>query len=107
MKKLTAAMLIITAAFFLGLGGVSKTLMADASTDENINNGAHLDIVTLNKPQYEAVKSLVLDKHNVECMFNNDNETKKFKYDEKTIKDISSKSLLFYLGVGNENASVT
>lgn len=107
MKKLTAAMLIITAAFFLGLGGVSKTLMADASTDENINKGAHLDIITLNKPQYEAVKSLVLDKHNVECMFKNNNEMKKFKYDEKTIKDISSKNLLFYLGVGNENASVS
>ena len=107
MKKLTAAMLIITAAFFLGLGGVSKTLMADASTDENINKGAHLDIITLNKPQYEAVKSLVLDKHNVECMFNNNNEMKKFKYDEKTIKDVSSKNLLFYLGVGNENASVS
>lgn len=107
MKKLTAAMLIITAAFFLGLGGVSKTLMADASTDENINKGAHLDIITLNKPQYEAVKSLVLDKHNVECMFKNNNEMKKFKYDEKTIKDLSSKNLLFYLGVGNENASVS
>lgn len=106
MKKLTAAMLIITAAFFLGLGGVSKTLMADTSDNDKDNRDVYLNIMTLNKPQYKIVKILAGDKHNVEYMFNNIDEMKKYKYDENIVKNISNMDLFFYFGVGNENTSV-
>lgn len=106
MKKLTAAMLIITAAFFLGLGGVSKTLMADTSDSDKNNRDVYLNIITLNKPQYETVKMLAGDKHNVEYMFNSVDEMKNYKYDENIIKNISNMDLFFYFGVGNESTSV-
>lgn len=106
MKKLTAAMLIITAAFFLGLGGVSKTLMADTSESDKDNRDVYLNIMTVNKPQYETVKKLAGDKHNVEYMFNNFNDMKNYKYDENTLNNISNMDLFFYSGVGNESASL-
>ncbi|MBY0755800.1 zinc ABC transporter substrate-binding protein [Clostridium sardiniense] len=106
MKKLTAAMLIITAAFFLGLGGVSKTLMADTSESDKDNRDVYLNIMTVNKPQYETVKKLAGDKHNVEYMFNNFNDMKNYKYDENTLNNISNMDLFFYSGAGNESASL-
>lgn len=106
MKKLTAAMLIITAAFFLGLGGVSKTLMADTSESDKDNRDVYLNIMTVNKPQYETVKKLAGDKHNVEYMFNNLNDMKDYKYDENTLNNISNMDLFFYSGAGNESASL-
>ena len=106
MKKLTAAMLIITAAFFLGIGGVSKTLMADTSENEKNNRDVYLNIITVNKPEYEMVKEIAGDKHNIEYMFKNTKDIKDYKYDENTLKNISNMDLFFYSGAGNENATI-
>ena len=106
MKKLTAAMLIITAAFFLGIGGVSKTLMADTSENKN-NRDVYLNIMTVNKPEYEMVKKLAGNKHNIEYMFKNLSDEKDYKYDNNTLKNISNMDLFFYSGAGNENSTIT
>lgn len=106
MKKLTAAMLIITAAFFLGIGGVSKTLMADTSENKN-NRDVYLNIMTVNKPEYEMIKKLAGNKHNIEYMFKNLNDEKDYKYDNNTLKNISNMDLFFYSGAGNENSTIT
>ena len=103
MKKITAAMLIITAAFFLGLGGFSKPLMADTADSDKDTRDVYLNIITTNKEQYKMIKELSKDKHNIEYMFNNLDEAKKYKYDENTIKNISNMDLFFYQGSGNEN----
>ncbi|CUQ11078.1 metal ABC transporter substrate-binding protein [Clostridium baratii] len=103
MKKITAAMLIITAAFFLGLGGFSKPLMADTADSDKDTRDVYLNIITTNKEQYKMIKELSKDKHNIEYMFNNLDESKKYKYDENTIKNISNMDLFFYQGSGNEN----
>ena len=106
MKKLTAAMLIITAAFFLGIGGVSKTLMADTSENKN-NRDVYLNIMTVNKPEYEMIKKLAGNKHNIEYMFKNLSDEKDYKYDNNTLKNISNMDLFFYSGAGNENSTIT
>lgn len=106
MKKLTAAMLIITAAFFLGIGGVSKTLMADTSENKN-NRDVYLNIMTVNKPEYEMIKKLAGNKHNIEYMFKNLSDEKYYKYDNNTLKNISNMDLFFYSGAGNENSTIT
>ena len=49
------------------------------------------------KEQYNIIKELSKDKHNIEYMFNNLDEAKKYKYDENTIKNISNMDLFFYL----------
>lgn len=103
MKKITAAMLIITAAFFLGLGGFSKPLMADTADSDKDTRDVYLNIITTNKEQYKMIKELSKDKHNIEYMFNNLDEAKKYKYDENTIKNISNMDLFFYQVSGNEN----
>lgn len=105
MKKLTAAMLIITAAFFLGIGGVSKTLMADTSENKN-NRDVYLNIMTVNKPEYEMIKKLAGNKHSIEYMFKNLNNEKDYKYDNNTLKNISNMDLFFYSGAGNENSTI-
>ncbi len=99
MKKLTAAMLIITAAFFLGIGVVSKPLMADTSENDKNNRDVYLNIMTINKPQYEMIKKLCGDKHNVQYMFNNFNDIKNYKYDKSIVDNISNMDLFFYSAV--------
>ncbi|MEG2869215.1 MAG: zinc ABC transporter substrate-binding protein [Terrisporobacter sp.] len=104
MKKITAAMLIITAAFFLGLGGFSKTLMADTSESDKESRDVYLNIITTDKAQYKMLKELSGDKHNIEYMFSNFDEIKDYKYDDKAVLNISNMDLFFYSGAGNENA---
>ncbi len=106
MKKLTAAMLIITAAFFLGLGVVSKPLMADTSENDKNHRDVYLNIMTINKPQYEMIKKLCGDKHNVQYMFNEAKDVKEYKYDKGIINNISNMDLFFYSGSYYNNTPI-
>lgn len=99
MKKITFVMLIVTGALFLGLGSNSKSLMADTSAVTNsVNRDNYLNIITTNKMQSNMIKELSGDKHNVNHMFNSENDIKKYKITDDAIKNISNMDLFFYSG---------
>lgn len=102
MKKITYGLIIITLMLFLGLGFFQSPLLANTENDIDISEGVPLNITTVSKNQYSMVKSIVLDKHNVEYLSNNENEIYEFKYNEDIINNISERDLFIYSGINNE-----
>ena len=98
MKKVTFAMLIITFLLFLGLAFSPNQSLANTTYDSKTNRDIYLNIMTCNKMQYQMVKSIVKDKHNVEFMFLNEEDSKKFKYTEETTNNIRNMDLFLYSG---------
>ena len=62
-------MLLITFLLFLGIGVSSNPLIANTIDREDTSRDVYLNIITCNKIQYEMVKDIVGNKHNVEYMF--------------------------------------
>lgn len=102
MKKVTYGLIIITVMLFLGLGLFQSPLLA--STEDGVEPGEQvlLNITTVSKNQYYMVKSIVLDKHNVEYLSGNEKEIYDFKYNEDIINNISDRDLFIYSGINNE-----
>ena len=98
MKKVTFGMLVITFLLFLGIGVSSNPLIANTVDREDTSRDVYLNIITCNKIQYEMVKDIVGDKHNVQYMFNEEEASKNFKYTDETISNISNMDLFFYSG---------
>lgn len=98
MKKVTFAMLIITFLLFLGLAFSPNQSLANTTYDSKTNRDIYLNIMTCNKMQYQMVKSIVKDKHNVEFMFLNEEDSKKFKYTDETTNNIRNMDLFLYSG---------
>ena len=91
-------MLLITFLLFLGIGVSSNPLIANTVDREDTSRDVYLNIITCNKIQYEMVKDIVGNKHNVEYMFNDEQASKDFKYTDETISNISNMDLFFYNG---------
>ncbi|MGL5084166.1 MAG: metal ABC transporter substrate-binding protein, partial [Clostridium sp.] len=51
---------------------------------------------------YSMVKSIVLNKHNVEYLSDNENEIYEFKYNEDIVNNVSERDLFIYSGINNE-----
>ncbi|MBW6408864.1 metal ABC transporter substrate-binding protein [Clostridium weizhouense] len=98
MKKITFVMIIITIAFSLGIGLFSNPLLANTENNPKILRDKYLNIITVNKPQYQMVKKIVKDKHNVQYMFSNENDIKEFKYNKDVIENVSNMDLFIYTG---------
>ena len=113
MKKVTFAMLIITFLLFLGLGLSPDESLANATYDGEANRDVYLNIMTCNKMQYEMVKAIVGDKHNVQFMFINEQDSLNFKYTQETTNNIENMDLFLYSGneyeswVDNLNESIS
>ena len=105
MKKITFAMVIITIVLSLGMSVFSSPLLAN--TD---NSGAnrvesrdkYLNIITVNKPQYDMVKKITKDKHNVEYMLTEEDDITNFKYNNQVIDNVSNMDLFIYSGTNFE-----
>ena len=98
MKKVTFGMLVVTLVLFLGLNIFTDPIVAN-TVDKNYNQrDIYLNIMTCNKIQYNLVREIAGDKHNVEFMFNNNEESKDFRYTEETISNISNMDLFIYSG---------
>lgn len=100
-------MLGITLFLFLGLGMFTKPTVANTADRSESERDTYLNIITCNKTQYEMVKAIVGDKHNVEFMFIDEESSKEFKYTDETISNISNMDLFIYSGTqfepwGNE-----
>ena len=91
-------MLLITFLLFLGIGVSSNPLIANTVDREDTSRDVYLNIITCNKIQYEMVKDIVGNKHNVKYMFNDEQASKDFKYTDETISNISNMDLFFYNG---------
>lgn len=102
MKKLTYILVIFTLIFFVGLNYIYSPLMAIPTDKVNEEKDKHLNIMTVNKSQYEMVKALTKDKHNVEYLSENEDEVNFFKINDEIVKKISNMDLLIYNGLGYE-----
>ena len=91
-------MLFITLILFLGLGIFSNSTVANTVDDSNTERDIYLNIMTCNKPQYEMVKAIVGDKHNVEYMFKDEKASKEFLFNDETVINISNMDLFLYSG---------
>lgn len=102
MKKVTYGLIIITIMLFLGLGLFQSPLLASTENGMESAEDILLNITTISKNQYFMVKSIVVDKHNVEYLSENEKEIYDFKYNEDTINNISERDLFIYSGINNE-----
>lgn len=105
MKKVTFAMVLITIFLSLGMSVFSSPLLANTdntSTKRVESRDRYLNIITVNKPQYDMVKKITKDKHNVEYMFAEENDIKDFKYNNEVIDNISNMDLFIYSGTSFE-----
>nr|WP_290441576.1 zinc ABC transporter substrate-binding protein [Clostridium gasigenes] len=87
---------------FLGLGFFQSPLLANTENEIEAGEEVLLNITTVSKNQYSMVKSIVLNKHNVEYLSENESEIYKFKYNEDIINNISGRDLFIYSGINNE-----
>ena len=102
MKKITFAMVIITIALSFGMSLFSSPLLANTEKDRTENRDKYLNIMTVNKPQYDMVKKIVKEKNNVEYMFTNEKEISEFEYSEDVLRNISNMDLFIYSGTSFE-----
>ncbi|HCW54395.1 MAG TPA: ABC transporter substrate-binding protein [Clostridium sp.] len=103
MKKITFVMVIITITLSFGMSIFSSPLLANTENNNTSNSGAetrgkYLNIITVNKPQYEMVKKIVKDKHNVGYMFVDEKDINNFKYSQDVIDNVSNMDLFIYSG---------
>lgn len=87
---------------FLGLGFFQSPLLANTKNGVESGEDILLNITTVSKNQYYMVKSIVLDKHNVEYLSDDESEIYEFKYNEDIINNISERDLFIYYGLNNE-----
>lgn len=102
MKKITFAMVIITIALSFGMSLFSSPLLADTENNRTESRDKYLNIMTVNKPQYDMVKKIVKEKNSVEYMFTNEKDISEFKYSEDILNNISNMDLFIYSGTSFE-----
>ncbi|WP_160689745.1 zinc ABC transporter substrate-binding protein [Clostridium sp. C2-6-12] len=102
MKKITFAMVIITIALSFGMSLFSSPLLANTENNRVENRDKFLNIMTVNKPQYDMVKKIVKDKNNVDYMFTNEKDINEFKYSTDVLNNISNMDLFMYSGTSFE-----
>lgn len=98
MRKITFTMLIITFVLFIFLGVSKDQSLADISYSDENERDIYLNIMVSNKMQYEMVLSIVLDKHNVEFMFLNEEDSNNYIYNYETVKNLNNMDLFMYTG---------
>lgn len=105
MKKLTFAMVVITIALSLGMSVFSSPLLANTdntSTNRIESRDKYLNIMTVNKPQYDMVKMITKNKHSVQYMFTEEKDIYNFKYNNEVLSNVSNMDLFIYSGTSFE-----
>lgn len=95
-------MVIITIALSLGMSLFSSPLLANTENNRTESRDKYLNIMTVNKPQYDMVKKIIKDKCNVQYMFTNEKDISEFKYSESVLNNISNMDLFIYSGTSFE-----
>lgn len=102
MKKITFAMIVITIALSFGMSFFSNPLLANTDNNRAENRDKYLNIMTVNKPQYDMVKKITKDRNNVEYMLTEEKDISEFKYSEDVLNNISNMDLFIYSGTSFE-----
>lgn len=102
MKKVTFIMVFITMILSLGMTIFQSPLLANTESKKNEFRDIYLNIITVNKPQAEMVKSISGNKHNVEYMITDEKDIKNFEFDDDVIKNVSNMDLFIYTGTDFE-----
>jgi len=95
-------MVIITIALSFGMSLFSSPLLANTENNRTESRDKYLNIMTVNKPQYDMVKKIIKDKYNVQYMFTNEKDISEFKYSESVLNNISNMDLFIYSGTSFE-----
>jgi ABC-type Zn uptake system ZnuABC Zn-binding protein ZnuA len=95
-------MVIITIALSFAMTLFSNPLLANTENNTTESREKYLNIMTVNKPQYDMVKKIIKEKNNVEYMFTNEKEILEFKYSEDVLSNISNMDLFIYSGTSFE-----
>ena len=95
-------MVIITIALFCGMSTFSSPLLANTEINGDESREKYLNIITVNKPQYDMVKSIIKERHNVQYMFKNQKDINEFKYTNEVINNVSNMDLFIYTGANFE-----
>jgi zinc/manganese transport system substrate-binding protein len=95
-------MVIITIALSFGMSLFSSPLLANTENNKTESREKYLNIMTVNKPQYDMVKKIIKEKNNVEYMFTNQKDISEFKYSEDVLNNISNMDLFIYSGTSFE-----
>lgn len=100
-------MVVITITLSFGMSIFSSPLLANTEKSNSSNSGVesrskYLNIITVNKPQYEMVKKIVKDKHNVDYMFTDEKDINDFKYSQEVLDNVSNMDLFIYSGTNFE-----
>lgn len=98
LKKLTFVMLFITFIMYISLTLSNYIDGTNAKNTKSEERGAYLNIMTTNKPLCEMVKSIVGDKHNVEYLFEEEEEVKTYEFDKRISPNLNNMDILFYIG---------
>lgn len=80
----------------------SSPLLANTDNNRAESRDKYLNIMTVNKPQYDMVKKIIKEKNNVEYMFTNEKDISEFKYNEDVLNNISNMDLFIYSGASFE-----
>lgn len=102
MKKITFVMVIITIALSFGMSLFSSPLLANTENNRTESRDKYLNIITVNKPQYDMVKKIIQEKNSVEYMFTDEKDITEFKYNEVVLNNISNMDLFIYSGTSFE-----
>lgn len=102
MKKITFAMVIITIALSFGMSLFSSPLLANTENNRTENRDKFLNIITVNKSQYDMVKKILKDKNSVEYMLTSEKDITEFKYNDEVLSNISNMDLFIYSGTSFE-----
>lgn len=102
MKKITFAMVIITIALSFGMSLFSSPLLANTENNRTENRDKFLNIITVNKSQYDMVKRIVKDRNSVEYMLTSEKDITEFKYNDEVLSNISNMDLFIYSGTSFE-----
>lgn len=103
MKKLTYALVIFTSILFIGLTFSYNPLMANPTDEFDEEKDIYLNILTVNKEQYEMTKALVGNNHNVEYLFSDEKEIESFKTNDNMISNVLNMDLFIYNGLNYED----
>lgn len=105
MKKLTFALVLITIVLSLGMSVFSSPLLANtdnSSTNRLESRDKYLNIMTVNKPQYDMVKRITKDKHCVQYILTDEKDIYDFKYNKEVLNNVSNMDLFMYSGTSFE-----
>lgn len=102
LRKILTLVMLSFIVFFTACGDNKDYKDSTYTNKLEVRKDVQLNIETTDKLLYNMVKSIVEDRHIVECMFNNRESEISFKFTEDSINNISKKDLFFYVGAGFE-----